>query len=260
MTYHPPGGTSSSRWLHGEAWLDVNMLQSGHGSGRDTPAWEMVAADYRATPARPVLDGEPNYEDHPVNPWPVWDPANGYFRDDDVRKQVYRSVFAGGCGVTYGHHSVWQFLTPERIPITHPDRGWLEGLDRPGGAQVQHLRALIESRPFWLRRPDQSLLASPEGTGAEHVQAARGADGSYALVYLPGPQPVEIHMESISGVDARAWWYDPRCGEAEPAGVYTTSGTQVFIPPAAGPDWVLVLDDDSCGYIRPGRRDANPEF
>jgi hypothetical protein len=107
MTYHPSGGHSTSEWLHDEPWLDLNMMQSGHGRGRDTPVWEQIAADYAHTPAKPVLAVEPNYEDHPVNPWPVWNPANGFFRDDDVRRQIYRSVFAGGCGVTYGHHDIW---------------------------------------------------------------------------------------------------------------------------------------------------------
>ncbi|HMN27507.1 MAG TPA: DUF4038 domain-containing protein, partial [Caldilineaceae bacterium] len=39
-TYHPMGGHSSSIWLHEETWLDFNMMQSGHGRGRDTAVWE----------------------------------------------------------------------------------------------------------------------------------------------------------------------------------------------------------------------------
>jgi hypothetical protein len=35
------------------------------------------------------LDAEPNYEDHPVNPWPKWNTDSGYYRDYDVRKQLY---------------------------------------------------------------------------------------------------------------------------------------------------------------------------
>ena len=108
ILYHPQGGIdySSSVFLHGEPWLSVNGMQSGHGSGHDVPVWNAIARDYALIPAKPTLDLEPNYEDHPFNPWPDWDPATGYFRDLDVRKQVYRSVFAGACGVTYGHHAV----------------------------------------------------------------------------------------------------------------------------------------------------------
>lgn len=98
-------------------------------------------------PHKPTLDAEPNYEDHPVNPWPTWNPENGYYRDYDVRKQTYRSVFAGACGVTYGHHSVWQFYSPREEKINYPDRYWTEAMDRPGAVQVGYLKMLIDSRP-----------------------------------------------------------------------------------------------------------------
>ena len=140
-------------------------MQSGHGSGHDVPVWEWIARDYALKPSKPTLDLEPNYEDHPFNPWPRWDPATGYFRDLDVRKQVYRSVFAGGCGVTYGHHAVWGFVGKRNDVINFADRDWIDGLQRPAGRQMISLRALMESRPFFTRMPDQSLIAGEAGTG-----------------------------------------------------------------------------------------------
>ncbi len=43
------------------------MVQSGHVV-LDAPIWEMVTADYMRDPVKPVLDGEPNYQDLCVNP------------------------------------------------------------------------------------------------------------------------------------------------------------------------------------------------
>ena len=103
-----------------------------------------------------------------------------------------RSVLAGGCGVTYGHHSVWQFTAPPRQPINHADRSWLEAIERPGANQMQFLRNLLESRPLLNLIPDQRLLLSAAGTAESHVQAARANDGSFALVYLPWREPVTI--------------------------------------------------------------------
>jgi len=258
ITYHPHGCHSSSEWLHQEEWLDLNMLQSGHGSGRDYPTWEMITHDYTLQPTKPTLDGEPNYEDHPVSPWPKWDPANGFFRAYDVRKQIYRSVFAGGCGVTYGHHSVWQMYAPGRKlknqPPGYEEYYWYEAIDRPGAGQVQFLRALMESRPFFGRIPDQTLLASDEGQGGEHVRATRDAEGSYAFVYLPTPRPVVIRMERLGGKRYQAWWYDPRTGQATAIDEYPARGEQQFTPPSEGPDWVLVLDKVSQGFGPPGQR------
>ena len=241
MTYHPTSGSeSTSAWLHQEAWLDMNMMQSGHGNGHDVPVWEWIARDYALRPPKPTLDGEPNYEDHPVNPWPKWDPALGYFRDDDVRKQIYRSVFAGACGVTYGHHALWQFYEPSHELINHADRTWREALDRPGASQVQYLRALMESRPYLTRIPDQALLLNDAGEAGEHVQATRDAEGTYAFIYFPLARTMLVDLTRLQGERINAQWYDPRNGQYSPIGVYDRQPTS-FTPPTHGPDWVLVL-------------------
>ena len=242
MTYHPMGGHSTGEWLHEEPWLDMNMMQTGHGSGHDVPVWEWVERDLQRQPAKPTLDGEPNYEDHPVNPWPKWDPANGYFRDHDVRKQLYRGVFAGACGVTYGHHSVWQMYQEDRERINYADRTWREALDRPAARQVRHLRALMESRPFFTRIPDQSILVSDAGQGSQRVQATRDEQGSYAFVYLSDTRPVTVLLDPLAGSQVNASWFNPRTGETNQAGSYPSQGEQTFTPPAEGPDWVLILD------------------
>jgi hypothetical protein len=241
-TYHPPGRDSSSTWLHDEAWLDFHMMQSGHGSGRSTPVWEMIAHDFGLTPAKPVLDGEPNYEDHPVNPWPDWNPANGYFRAEDVRRQSYRSVFAGGCGVTYGHHAVWQFCGDRYAPINHADRPWTEAIDRPAAGQMIHLRRLLESRPYLSRIPDQSILVDEGSERGEYRTATRDAEGNCALVYLPAPQPVSVRLHWAAGDTVAAAWYNPRTGGWQEIGVFSTQHALTFTPPVDGPDWVLALD------------------
>jgi hypothetical protein len=218
------------------------MMQSGHGSGRSTPVWEMVARDYALTPIKPVLDAEPNYEDHPVDPWPTWNPASGYFRADDVRRQSYRSVFAGGCGITYGHHTMWQFSGERYEHINHADRPWKEAIDRPGAGQMIHLRRLMEARPFFTRIPDQSILAFDGGERGEYRTATRDSEGAYALIYLPTPHPVGVRLNWAAGSAVRAAWYNPRSGATLPIGEFSTAHLATFTPPVDGPDWVLMLD------------------
>ncbi|MEZ4682807.1 MAG: DUF4038 domain-containing protein [Caldilineaceae bacterium] len=204
------------------------------------------------TPTKPTVDGEPNYEDHPINPWPNWDPANGHYRDYDVRKQIYRSVFAGGLGVTYGHHSIWQFCGPRNPGINNTDRTWLEALERPGANQVQHLRTLMESRPFLSRIPDQHLIRSVNGARGEQMRATRDANGSYAMIYLPRTRPVQVNWENLSGDAIRAWWFSPRTGQLNHVGKFGKSVEPTFTPPGNGPDWVLVLDDAAAHPLPPG--------
>jgi len=255
LTYHCWGGTNStSQYIHEENWLHMNTMQSGHGSGHDVPVWEWIARDYALQPAKPTLDAEPNYEDHPVNPWPTWDPTNGYFRDWDVRKQIYRSVFAGGCGVTYGHHAVWQFWSPKVEVINHADRYWTEAIKRPGAAQAGHLRRLLESRAPLLNIPDQSLIAAGQGEKGEYMVACRASDGSYAMVYLPLGKTLTINTKNLKGTELVAWWWNPRSGKAKKIGKQPKQPEMSFTPPKSGAenDWVLVLDDAARKYDKPG--------
>ncbi|MEA2544221.1 MAG: hypothetical protein QOH35_5587 [Acidobacteriaceae bacterium] len=254
IVYHPQGGAeSSSVFLQQEQWLSVNGIQSGHGDGHDSKIWELIARDYALTPTKPTLDLEPNYEDHPYNPWPEWDPATGYFRDHNVRKQVYRSVFAGGCGVTYGHHAVWQFANARNGTINHADRDWMSATERPGGRQMTFLKALVESRPYFSRIPDQSLIVGEAPQGALHAQATRDVEGTYALIYLPtNDQNVTLDLTKLRTKKLRAWWYDPRTGMATLIGEETYGAQSNFKTPPQGPDWVLVLEDPEAQYGPPG--------
>ena len=199
------------------------------------------------------LDLEPNYEDRPYNPWPDWDPATGYFRDLDVRKQVYRSVFAGACGVTYDHHAVWGFANARNGSINHADRDWTDAMQRPAGRQMQFLRALVESRPFFSRIPDQSMIVGDTGRGGQHIQATRDREGRYAFLYFPmNDEDASVDLGKLKAGRIRAWWYDPRTGIGTLIGVIDGGIEKQFRTPSYGPDWVLVLDDVAAEYPPPG--------
>ncbi len=248
MTYHPQGGRSSAEWFGNDSWLDFNMLQSGHGHF-DNDNYNKITRDYNRKPTKPCLDGEPRYEDHPVN----WKPENGWFNDFDVRQAAYWAMFAGAFGHTYGCHDIWQMMAPGRRAISSARNNWYDVLDLPGAWDMMHMRNLMESRPFLSRAPDQSLIQGDVGKGAKHIQATRG-DG-YAFVYLPYGQNVTVAMGKISGANVKAWWFDPRTGQANVIGTYANQGTRQFDPPGEpkrGNDWILVLDDVSRDFSRPG--------
>lgn len=250
ISYHPNGETHSARWLHAEPWLDFNMLQSGHAR-HNGANYAMIAEDYARTPAKPILDAEADYEDHPVN----WKTENGWFDEYDVRKTAYWALFAGACGHTYGCHDIWQFLSDAHPPVTRARTPWKKALDLPAAGQMQFARSLIESRPYLTRVPDQGLIVGDAGKGGDHVQATRDAEGSYAMVYLPSGKPVTIETGKLSGQALRAWWFDPRTGKATAAGEFAKEARREFTSPEEGKDWVLVIDDARRKFPVPGARD-----
>lgn len=249
MTYHPPGGATSATWFHNEAWLDFNMQQNGHCSNTDV--WNRLGNDYARTPTKPVMDGEPLYEQHPIC---FNAPTYGYSDDYEVRKFAYWDVFSGAHGHTYGHHSVWQMHAPNRTGVNGPVNYWYEAINQPGAAQMKFVRRLVEARPFLVRVPDQTVLATSAGSGTNRVQATRGSDSSYAFVYSASGQAFSVDMSKISGGTVRASWYDPRNGASSEIGTFPNTGVRQFSPPSSGygNDWVLVLDDATKNYPLPG--------
>lgn len=248
MTLHPPGGKSSSAWFHQQDWLDLNMLQSGHWD-HHMPCDRMIEDDYALEPTKPVLDGEPNYENHP----PFKDFSMRHFTASDVRQAVYRSVFAGGCGVTYGCNAVWQ-MASERHPFQNQPVGyWIDSLELPGANQMRHLKHLMLQRPFFERIPDQSLLEG--GTGGDlPIRATRDFSGTTLMAFLPQGGEVTVRLADLPGDTFEAWWYDPRTGECLNIGRISGDKWTLETPGFAGfgRDWVLVVDDVNADYSAPG--------
>jgi hypothetical protein len=251
ITFHPRGQKSSAQWFHDDEVFDFNVMQSGH-SYRDIPVWEWITTSYELLPPKPIIDAEMNFEGFAVNK----KRENGFFTDYDVRKQAYRSVFAGAAGVGYGHHSIWQFYTPERRSIGFADVPWQEAVNAPGALQMRYLAALMLSRPYLERIPDQALIVTEkteqEPINATHARATRASDGRYAFIYIPTNQPLTIDLSLLSGTSVRAWWYDPRTGESILVGEYVKADAPQFLPPVTYQDWVLVLDDAVRGFPAPG--------
>lgn len=252
MSYHPQPrqGGGSSYWFHNEKWLDFNMHQTGHCANQGT--YQQITHDYNLSPTKPTFDGEPLYEGHP-NCFNLKD--LGYSEAQDIRRIMYWDVFAGAFGQTYGHHSVWQMYKVGRDPINSPPRPWPEALDMPMATQVKHLKHLMLSRPFLNRIPDQSIVLEEQSDDKNYVIATRSIDGSYAMIYFPTGKASKVNLSKLSGRRLKTWWYDPRTGNAFDGPKLSKANEVLITPPTAGKgnDWVLVVDDSSREFQKPGR-------
>ena len=247
LSFHPqPNEKGSGEWFHNDNWLDFNMFQNGHC--RDQPIYDRIQGAYNRTPAKPVMDGEPIYEDHPVcfNANDLGT-SNAY----DVRKYAYLDLFAGAFGHTYGCHDIWQMYSPNREAVNGPHVFWQQALDLPGAKQMKLVRRLMESRPLLDRVPDQSLVVENNLNAADRIQATRGKD--YAFMYSTSGKSFTVNLGKITGNQLNAYWFDPRNGKVTEAVKVENKGTKLFTPPTTGygNDWVLVLDDTAKNFAKP---------
>jgi hypothetical protein len=239
ISFHPqPCDSGSATWFHHESWLAFNMFQNGHC--RDVPVYDKIQLAYNLIPAKPVMDAEPIYEDHPVC-FNVKDlgTSSAY----DVRKYAYLDLFSGAFGHTYGCHDVWQMYSPRHAPVNGPHLYWYEALDLPGAGQMKYMRKLMESHPMLDRVPDQSLIEENDLTPAQRIQATRGND--YAFIYTAQGLPFTVHLEKIKASIIHAYWFNPRNGEIKEEGKMQHKASKKFTPPSTGygQDWILILDD-----------------
>lgn len=238
MTFHPQGYSSSSKFFHDTDWLDFNFLQSSHGA-LDVPNYKFTLEDYDRKPAKPVIEGEPRYEDHPVN----WKPELGRFEAFDVRQAAYWSMLSGAAGHTFGNNNIFQFFSDRNPPIASARKPWEQAIKQPGADDMTRMRNLFELRPWWRLVPSQSLLtANEEGAGYQTV--AQASDDSFLIAYSPLGKALKLNTTQLEGDTANASWYDPRTAEVIPIGTVDQSANATFQPPQSGrgSDYVLVID------------------
>ena len=260
MTFHPRGRTTSAWWYNDREWLDFNMFQSGHrrygqrnGDGDYTikdnteeDNWRYVEMSWEEAPLKPVIDGEPSYEDIPQG---LHDFSAPRWQDYDVRRYAYWAVFAGCFGHTYGHNSIMQFMRPGVLASFGAEKAWWDALKDPGYQQMKYLKWLILSFPFTERVADQSIIAGSNGERYDRVIATRGKD--YLLVYNYSGKPMQIDLTKISGKKKQVWMMNPADGTLTHLGEYDNKVTEFTFNGAymRGSDRVLIASDSSKKYL-----------
>lgn len=251
MTYHPRGRYSSTDWFHNRKWLDFNMFQSGHRSyAQDTSMkekhrhgednWKFVVTDYNMKPAKPVLDGEPSYENIPYG---LHDSLQPRWTAAEVRRYGYWSVFAGGAGFTYGENAIMQF---NKMGDADANFGvfnnWKETINAPGALQMKYLKDLILSYSYFDRKPAQEIIADNTQKRYNYIIATKGP--AYAMAYTYTGRTFKVNTAKLGFKLSSAQWYSPVDGSTQSIGLKAKTGIVSFDPPGQpknGNDWVLVL-------------------
>lgn len=263
MTFHPRGRTTSAVWFNNEEWLDFNMFQSGHrrygqrNGDADYPIednteednWRYVVKSLSMSPMKPVVDGEPIYEDIPHG---LHQEHEARWEAKDVRRFAYWSVFAGSFGHTYGHNSIMQFYKPGVGASFFPNKYWYDCFDAPGFNQMKYLKELILKFPFFDRKSDQSVIAGDAGYRYDRLIATRGND--FLMVYNYTGRPMVLDFTKITGSKKSVWWMNPSTGEYVHMGNFESGNKMEFqpnVPYSAGYDRVLIAFDADKDYLKP---------
>ena len=230
-------------------WLDLNATYTYAVVHR------RLLADYNRRPVMPFFLIESTYEgEHNASAV-------------QIRRQAYWAILCGGCGQFLGNLPLWGFYGPRAAMagtffLDNEGRdkdsvceGWQSVMDGTGSQGMVRLKALFNSRAWYDLVPDQEHVVVTKGlgefTGLDYLAAARTADGSTVIAYMPTSRSVTVDMSKVTGEMAQGWWYDPRTGRSVAAGKFATKGCQELTPPGDG-DWVLVLDDASKHLAEPG--------
>ncbi|WP_299790495.1 DUF4038 domain-containing protein [uncultured Marivita sp.] len=240
ITFYPRG-LETSAIFHSEPWLDFNALQSSHYKP-NVPGYLHVERFFRTSPAKPIVDMEPNYE------------AAGMFvmgeRNDrhcfsskhlewlprfsawDVRKAFWRTALAGAAGFTYGHEAIRQVHRKgDRVHAWDDETSevWSDCLDAPGARQVAWAAAWLTTLDREALRPAQELFLPLNSEGAwpdrlnvgipfagqrnddpaVRVSVAKSEQGNWIVAHTPVRAIVTLDTSAIPGNQLEVVIVDP---------------------------------------------------
>jgi hypothetical protein len=236
FTAHCAPENSAAEQYGGGAWLSFNTVYT----------YELVHPHlygaYHRNPAEPFILIESSYE------------GEHNSSEAQIRRQAYWTILCGGFGHVFGNNPIWHFDGPGLFLVKET---WRQAMDLAGSVGMKHWGDLFRSRKWYELVPDEKHEVVVKGLGEfrglDYLAAARTADGSTVIAYMPTSRAITVDMSKLSGSTARAWWFDPRSGSANEAGSFSTHGLHEFSPPGPG-DWVLVLDHASKQLPKPGAR------
>jgi hypothetical protein len=229
------------------------MFQSGHRTyAQDTSSnetnhfgednWRYVNHDYKLSPTKPTLDGEPSYENIPHG---LHDSTQPRWTAADLRRYAYWSVFAGAAGFTYGENSVMQFHQKGDGDANFGvNKVWKVTINAAGASQMQNLSKLILSRQTYFDRvPAQDIIIDNSAEKYERLLATKAP--SYAMVYTYTGKNFKVDLSKLGFIVRNVSWYNPANAVLQSQAINGNSQVLQLDPPGEpgpGNDWVLLLE------------------
>jgi hypothetical protein len=210
ITIHPDPSPRSSSFMHTSPWLTFNTLQTW---SNEYTNYEMVFADYKKTPAKPVINGEARYEMED-NTTPLQTRMAGYWS------------YLGGGFYTFGHESNW------KSPLT-----WKAWINSDGAKQMKIMGDFFRSIDWTKMVPEQSILVNP----AKGDVASISTDKDFAVAYITNKKPFSVQLNKLKSKEITGWWIDPVTGDKTKAGDYNSGKIYAFGLPQGWQDGLMLF-------------------
>jgi hypothetical protein len=218
-------------------WIPMIEL---NGAYTYSPTYIQMLHTYNQKPIAPAYLVEAHYD------WETVGEPPDFGTPLVLRKQDYWTMLTGGTGQFYGNKYTWSFAD-----------GWKEKIDTPGVEQLGIWKSFFSAMPWQDLVPDQDHAVLTGGLGtfgdvdtkvseSDYATAAKTADGSTVVVYMPTARTITVNMASLAGA-AKARWFDPSNGSYQEVSgsPIANSGSREFMPPGKNSvgdsDWVLLL-------------------
>ncbi len=246
ISYHPVGGKKASDFFNDDAWLDIDMFQSGHS--RTVKEYNYVRNAKKSASARPIINGEARYENIPDR---FWESNHyGWLDDADVRISAYWTMLSGAAGYTYGCNDIWQMYDVNRVPAINARTGWKTALKLPGSTQMKYMKDLFMILPWQQMVPDQSVILNDNPDNESYITSVIGENNDFIIAYTPTGKSIETDLSRIDSDKINAHWFNPRSGKILYIGVFETGTLHEFKPWANGwgSDFLLILTDTDSSF------------
>ncbi|WP_158860726.1 apiosidase-like domain-containing protein [Lunatibacter salilacus] len=243
MTMHPKGGNIASGIYGKESWLEVDMFQSYHMKG--CREYRFTKRALAAVPKRPVIDGEPGYENIPNF-------LNKIHRNRldayDVRRAAYWNMLSGAAGHTYGCNEIWQMFRPGKTPLHGAEMPWFQAMDLPGSRQMGYMKSFFDRLPWQRLRSAPEFLGGFNWKTAGYIVAMVDGHRKFALTYSPAGRRIRANLQLLESREIVAFWFEPATNKITAVSEKIEPRLTTFKPrnlTAESPDRLLLVIDKS---------------
>ena len=238
----------------GEDWFDFVMLQTGHVSSLTSKILNSWKDKYNRTATLPFLEAEACYEGIDKVPKNL------------TRKMAYTSIMCGSFGYSYGAEGIWNGTWDENDTFQQWGSNpipWYQAIDGENGAQMQYLKQIFTSVPWWELKPYNSIISwyKQSGTASDPLLKSNSDRTSMMIYYPVQDKPISYDLVgTISRLNPShtydAKWVNPRDGKTTTAAAKFKPNAdgewKTPAPPSRTEDWVLLIND----RVRPTMQNA----